>query len=213
MVCPRCGSADHKGLSGISGGVEWSQAECSDCEHRWGDGLPDSQERPLPDGMVDCWNCEGRGAFPVPCPTCRDQGIIPEDACGDSPRNSGIQCALPSGHADLHADGEGARWGPSDPFWPERLIIVDKAEAVDILISSDRARSRNRRAAVSIIVAHQCIDLLRDDYTPLDVDGNTWVWVYRGSALRPSVPMTHQQAQTMGLVPPETGPRSPRWSR
>lgn len=76
-VCPRCGCADLTPLSGMTAGAEWSQTRCLDCDHRWGDGLPDSQAKPLPEGMIDCDICEGHGGTPVPCQTCNDTGIVP----------------------------------------------------------------------------------------------------------------------------------------
>ncbi len=78
--CPRCESTDLEGLAlnhPVMG--DYDQTICEDCEHRWGDGYPDSQERPLPAGMVDCLRCEGRGdEWGRSCRTCRGDGIIKE---------------------------------------------------------------------------------------------------------------------------------------
>lgn len=70
----------------MSAGGEWGQTSCDECEHRWGDGLPDSQDRPLPSGMTDCTACGGEGIqpnrrnFDNPCSLCKGEGIMQEGA-------------------------------------------------------------------------------------------------------------------------------------
>lgn len=74
--CPRCGSPDD--LMHV-GGEHACQTRCGDCAHTWGDGYPDSQERPLPDGFVDCPRCDGLGGQPYSlsnCRTCNGDGIV-----------------------------------------------------------------------------------------------------------------------------------------
>lgn len=76
-VCPRCGSNDLTSYSGVSAGCEWGQTSCDDCEHKWGDGLPDSQDRLLPVGYEDCGYCTGEGEYVgIRCKKCAGHGIV-----------------------------------------------------------------------------------------------------------------------------------------
>jgi hypothetical protein len=78
VTCPRCGSTDLTGLTGVSAGCEWDQTLCDDCEHRWGDGLPDEAARPLPEGFTDCQRCDGAGGqgYGGNCRACAGRGIV-----------------------------------------------------------------------------------------------------------------------------------------
>lgn len=77
MICPRCGDDDPstRNIDTPHGGAV--QSQCHACEHRWGDGYPDSQDRPLPKGWGDCGNCDGTGdVFGRTCSRCAGVGIV-----------------------------------------------------------------------------------------------------------------------------------------
>lgn len=77
-TCPRCESTDLTGLSFSTTHGDADQTQCDDCGHVWGDGLPDSQAKRLPDGFEDCSLCEGIGErFGVyACGRCHGAGIV-----------------------------------------------------------------------------------------------------------------------------------------
>lgn len=76
--CPRCGSDDLTGFVLVNGyQPEAGRTRCDGCGHQWGDGLPDSQDRPLPAGFGDCANCDGSGdRFGRGCARCGGSGIV-----------------------------------------------------------------------------------------------------------------------------------------
>lgn len=80
VTCPRCGSTDLFGVSGISAGCEYSQTVCDDCGHAYGDGLPDEAAVPLPEGFSDCGRCAGSGGngYGLDCRPCQGRGIVAE---------------------------------------------------------------------------------------------------------------------------------------
>lgn len=81
--CPRCGCNRRTYIGGASQHGDYDRWCCYDCDHCWGDGLPDSQEKPLPDGMIDCTQCEGTGVDVFDygdgrrvCASCKGGGIV-----------------------------------------------------------------------------------------------------------------------------------------
>lgn len=85
-ACPRCGSPDD--VSDVTRNDGPVEIHCGYCDHRWGEGYPDSQGSPLVDGFIDCPRCAGRGAVWGTwrdCAHCDGIGVVEGPRTGATP--------------------------------------------------------------------------------------------------------------------------------